>query len=213
VASHCFNLPTKEAANASRFAGHRCSIIITGVGNKTTPPFWIEATSPDLNKVVFDLPPQVRIPSAYNFTTTFDTATSTCATSTNYHTSQAAGCSRTHAESQATNITGLIFDGATGVNCSPAGESYPTRRITLQVQANGNPSAFSSTPAVLVDSTDDFTTINSQGTCASANLDNSTTCTIKLDMTRPFNETMVTIGGHFVRTGESPRCTGSTKDL
>jgi hypothetical protein len=67
----------------------------------------------------------------------------------------------------------------------------------------------------LVDSTNDFTTINNHDTCASADLNTTTntTCTIRLDMTRPYNETMVTIGGYYVRTGESPRCTGTNKDL
>ncbi|NBX16451.1 MAG: hypothetical protein EBR09_03695 [Proteobacteria bacterium] len=217
VSNHCFNLPTKEASGATRFAGHRCSVVISGVDAKTTPPFWIEAASPDVNKVVFDSPPQVRIPIAYNFTTTFASATSTCAASTNYHSSQAAGCSSTHADTIVANSNSLVFDGITATACVPGGTSYPIRSQTIQTQANANLAKLANPAAALLDSTNDFVDSINTDSCSGVDLALNGTCTVKLYITRPYNETVLKITDtsatpkiYYIRTGESPRCTNST---
>ena len=222
ISSHCFNLPTKEATGATRFAGHRCSVIISGVIDKETAPFWVQAESPDLTKVVFDDTPQVRIPRTYINAVQFTTNTSTCAASTNYHSSVAAGCAITSADQNSGNntlaakqtasaatVVGLIYDGHT-TDCN---RTYPERRVTLQVQAVNNPAAFGANPTSLLDTTNDYVSIESHDTCNSADLGNNGTCKVKLFITRPFNETTIKIGSYYVRTGEAARCPGTTKDL
>jgi hypothetical protein len=197
-------------------------VIISGVIDKETAPFWVQAESPDLTKVVFDDTPQVRIPRTYINAVQFTTNTSTCAASTNYHSSVAAGCAITSADQNSGNntlaakqtasaatVVGLIYDGHT-TDCN---RTYPERRVTLQVQAVNNPAAFGANPTSLLDTTNDYISINSHETCNNANLVNNGTCKIKLHHTRPFNETTVKIGSYYVRTGEAARCPGTTKDL
>jgi hypothetical protein len=200
-------------------------VIISGVISKETAPFWVQAESPDTTKVVFDETPQVRVPVSYINTVSFTTATNTCAANTNYHSSVAAGCalsstnqnsgSNTLAAKQTTSaatIKGLIYDGHTN-DCAPGGQTYPTRRHTLQVQAVNDTDAFGTTPVTLLDTTNDYTAIESHDTCNNADLINNGTCRSKLFVTRPYNEITVKIGNYYVRTGEAARCPGTSKDL
>ena len=200
-------------------------MIISGVIDKETAPFWVQAESPDLTKVVFDETPQVRIPRTYINAVQFTTNTSTCAANTNYHSSVAAGCAITSTVQDSGNNTlaakqtsavgivkGLVYDGHT-TDCAPVGEVYPTRRTTIQVQDVNDTAALGANPITLLDDTNDYISINSHETCNNANLVNNGTCKIKLHHTRPFNETTVKIGSYYVRTGEAARCPGTTKDL
>ncbi len=222
ISSRCYNLPSTEAGPS--YAGNRCSVIITGTLDRFTPPFWAEAESPDANKVVFEDSAHVRVPTTYTNSDSVSSNTNLCTTGTTYHSSHAAGCTKTKATKtdNTTNVVGLFIDGQS-LSCN---YTYPTRRITVTFQANGDPGVFTVTPVSLTDTNDNTTLTTDQtfsdsctsGSSTGINLGTNGFCKVKIDVTRPFNETVLKITQndgtvHYVRTGESGRCTGSGKDL
>jgi hypothetical protein len=227
ISSHCFNLPTKEDVLAQRYAGHRCSVVLTGLEDKKTPPLWVQAASPDTTKVVFSATLPARVPAAYNNSTTFNAIKNHCAASVAYNSSNAAACDGTLAGMQTTapvNTIALFFDGQGTTSCG----DYPNREFKLNVQANKDPAKFLANPVELLDgSTDDYISLPAQpttaGSCSIAtglNLGANGTCAVTIKMQRPYNETVIKITTdeatpktYYVRTGESVRCSGKDQDL
>ncbi|NBO38935.1 hypothetical protein EBU99_10175, partial [bacterium] len=220
ISSHCFNLVSEETGMTSGFKGHRCSIILSGLSGKKTPPMWIEGVSPDTDKVVFAKTNPSRVPDIATTTTSFTITTKTCTANTTYSYSEIAACDVSKAGSNS-NTTGLYLDGVGSPTCSGGGVTYPTRRFTVTQTANGDPAKFDNTNTYYKDlDTADGVTFDSGSTITTCNqakdVANNGTCNMRIESSRPYYEGVFAfIAGatsYVVRTGESPRCTGNNQD-